>query len=178
MSFVDTVRAFDDAVDRATPRSLVLDRVMYRLSSAADHGLLWLGLATGRSAIRRDATIALRMGVILGVETALTNGVIKTLFQRVRPRAEHADGAPLPYGMHRPITSAFPSGHAATAFTAARVLSAESKVSAVAWYGLAGAVAWSRVYTRMHHASDVVAGAGLGLVLGTIARRVLPLEQP
>ncbi len=178
MSFVDTMRAFDDAVDRSTPRSLALDRLMYGLSSAADHGLLWLGLATGRAAIRRDPKIAARMAVILGVESGLTNGVIKTLFQRVRPPGEHADDAPLPYGMHRPITSAFPSGHAATAFTAARVLSAGGTVPAVAWYGLAGVVAWSRVYTRMHHASDVAAGAGLGLVLGTIARRVLPLEQP
>jgi membrane-associated phospholipid phosphatase len=27
----------------------------------------------------------------------------------------------------------------------------------------------------MHHSSDVVAGAALGLVLGAIARRVVPL---
>jgi membrane-associated phospholipid phosphatase len=36
-------------------------------------------------------------------------------------------------------------------------------------------VASSRVYTRMHHTSDIVAGAALGVALGTIARRVLPL---
>jgi membrane-associated phospholipid phosphatase len=31
----------------------------------------------------------------------------------------------------------------------------------------------SRVYTRMHHGSDVVAGAVLGLAVGKIAKRVL-----
>jgi len=36
-------------------------------------------------------------------------------------------------------------------------------------------VAASRVYVRMHHASDVIAGAALGVALGVVARRVLPL---
>jgi membrane-associated phospholipid phosphatase len=38
---------------------------------------------------------------------------------------------------------------------------------------LAGAVAFSRVYVRMHHASDSVAGAAIGLVIGTTLRRIL-----
>jgi undecaprenyl-diphosphatase len=39
---------------------------------------------------------------------------------------------------------------------------------------LAGLVAASRVYVRMHHASDVVAGIAFGLGLGLVARRVIP----
>jgi undecaprenyl-diphosphatase len=42
------------------------------------------------------------------------------------------------------------------------------------YFGLAGLVSASRVYVRMHHASDVVAGAAFGLALGVVARRVLP----
>jgi membrane-associated phospholipid phosphatase len=34
------------------------------------------------------------------------------------------------------------------------------------YFSLAALVAAIRVYTRMHHTSDVVAGAALGLVLG------------
>ena len=34
------------------------------------------------------------------------------------------------------------------------------------WYALAAVVASSRVYVGMHHASDVVVGAGVGLALG------------
>jgi undecaprenyl-diphosphatase len=75
--------------------------------------------------------------------------------------------------MHRPITSSFPSGHAASAFTAAMLLAGGPATPL--WFALAAAVASSRVYTQMHHASDVVAGAALGLVLGAIARRVVPL---
>jgi undecaprenyl-diphosphatase len=45
--------------------------------------------------------------------------------------------------------------------------------SGAAYFGLAAVVASSRVYTRMHHASDVVAGALLGLALGQVAKRLL-----
>jgi undecaprenyl-diphosphatase len=75
--------------------------------------------------------------------------------------------------MRVPITSSFPSGHATAAFTAAVFLSADDDALAPLWYGLAGAVAFSRVYVRMHHASDAVAGATLGLVLGRVLRRIL-----
>jgi membrane-associated phospholipid phosphatase len=43
------------------------------------------------------------------------------------------------------------------------------------WFALAALVASSRVYTQMHHCSDVVAGAALGVALGAVARRLVPL---
>ena len=74
--------------------------------------------------------------------------------------------------MRRPITSSFPSGHAVTAFTAAAVLSRGTKLAPL-YYGLATTITASRVYTRVHHASDAVAGATLGLALGRVARRLV-----
>jgi undecaprenyl-diphosphatase len=76
--------------------------------------------------------------------------------------------------MHRPISSSFPSGHATSAFTAAMLIAGGPATPA--WFALAAAVAASRVYTQMHHASDVVAGAALGLAFGAVARRLLPLD--
>jgi undecaprenyl-diphosphatase len=152
-----------------------LDPVFYGLSSAADHGLLWLLIGSSRAARRGDPAIALRMGATLGIESLLTNGPIKAMFRRVRPETDHPPEGPLPYGMHRPLTSSFPSGHAASAFTAATLLAGGPATPL--WFALAAAVASSRVYTRMHHTSDIVAGAALGIVLGTVARRVLPLDS-
>jgi membrane-associated phospholipid phosphatase len=169
------VHAFDLRVDALVERIRrpQLDPVFYGLSSAADHGLLWLFFGASRAARAGDPAVALRMGAALGVESMLTNGPIKACFRRVRPADEHPPEGPLPYGMHRPISSSFPSGHAASAFTAAMLLAGGPATPA--WFALAAVVAASRVYTRMHHTSDIVAGAALGLALGAIARRIVPL---
>jgi undecaprenyl-diphosphatase len=158
---------FDGAVDRALDqfRSPTVDGIVYRLSSAADHSLLWhvCGAAT---AIARgdDVGFAVRFAGAMGLESLLTNGVVKTAFQRVRPAAY--EDISFSHGLHRPITSSFPSGHATAAFCAARLLG-----GGPGWYALATAVAGTRVYVRLHHASDVAAGAAFGLVLGSALRR-------
>lgn len=171
---LERVHELDEVIDKwlEPRRTATLDRIFYGLSSAADHGLLWHAAGVLRAVRRREPTYALRFSAALGVESAITNLVVKSLFRRVRPQEHFTHDEPLPYGMRRPITSSFPSGHAATAFMCASVLSKGNR-GGRAWFVLAGLVASSRVYVRMHHASDVVAGAGLGLALGAIARRVL-----
>jgi undecaprenyl-diphosphatase len=171
------VQALDDAVDAwvARRRGPTLDPLFYGLSSAADHALLWLLLGSARAARRGDPMIAVRLAIDLGVESLLTNGPIKLAFGRVRPVHDLAPDEPLPYGMHRPISSSFPSGHAATAFTAAMLL--RDSPWAPAYFLLAALVASSRVYVKMHHASDVLVGTALGLTMGAIARRILPLTR-
>jgi membrane-associated phospholipid phosphatase len=166
------VRAFDDAVDRWVDRyrGRRLDPLFYGLSSAADHGLLWIAVGALRAARRGDPAGGLRFAAAMGAESALTNGPIKLAFRRIRPPS--APPGPLPYGLHRPRTSAFPSGHATSAFTAATLL-ANGSNAAPAYFALATLVAASRVYVRMHHASDAVAGALLGLAFGQIAKRIL-----
>lgn len=166
--------AFDEAVDAwlEPHRRPALDRLFYGLSSAADHGMLWHALGAARAAKRRKLGDALRFSAVLGAESAFTNGLVKSMFRRVRPADHFEHDEPLPYGMRRPITSSFPSGHAATGFMCAAVLARGSR-AAPAWYTLAALVAFSRVYVRMHHASDVIAGAALGSCLGIVARRLL-----
>ena len=160
------VARFDAAVDRLLDRvrGPELDAVVYRLSSAADHSLLWhfCGAATA-SARGGDVQWEARFAAAMGAESLITNGVLKTVFGRVRPVEYH--DIEWRYGMHRPITSSFPSGHATAAFCAATLLGGGP------WYALAGAVAASRVYVRLHHASDVAAGAAFGLALGLAFRR-------
>ena len=118
---VSRVHALDLRIDKFVDRirGPQLDPVFYGLSSAADHGLLWLARGGRPSGPRGEPGIALRLGAVLGVESVLTNGAIKACFRRVRPADDHPPDGPLPYGMHRPITRSFPSGHATSAFTAA-----------------------------------------------------------
>ncbi|HEY1739893.1 MAG TPA: phosphatase PAP2 family protein [Acidimicrobiia bacterium] len=165
----ELIEQFDAAASRAAERlhSPALDHVAYAIGSACDHSLLWHAIGAVRAARAGDLGPSARLSGALGIESALTNGPVKALFRRVRPRSEPADGATparLPYGMRVPITSSFPSGHAAAAFCAATILHAETGHKS--WYALATVVSATRVYTRMHHASDVVAGAAWGAFLG------------
>src|SRR3954453_13175015 len=164
-----TIDRFDAAVERTveTVRSPRLDAVMYPLSSSADHSLLWFIVGTGLSVKNGDLRFAARFAAAMGLESALTNGPIKSMFRRARPVVELVEG-PLPYGMRRPITSSFPSGHATAAFTAAVLLSDRRRGP---WYALAAVVATSRVYVRMHHTSDIAVGATVGVALGHALKR-------
>jgi undecaprenyl-diphosphatase len=171
------IRRFDQDADRTLDRfrSPTLDHVFFPLSSAADHSVLWAVIGWVRQASgRAPRGSANRLIGILAVESVVTNVAIKSLFKRIRPELEEARllGS-LPYGLRRPVTSAFPSGHATSAFTAAAYLSKGSKVAPI-YYGLATAVSVSRVYVRLHHASDVIGGAVIGIAFGRIARRLAP----
>jgi undecaprenyl-diphosphatase len=143
---------------------------MYAATELGDFALLWHILATARGLRSdRDAADTLRVSLILGVESVLVNGVIKSFFRRTRPVWDQ----PRAYRIRQPRSSSFPSGHASSAFTAVGVL-AQGSPAAPLWYGLAAFVATSRSYVRIHHASDVVGGVVTGLVLGRVARRLWP----
>ncbi len=171
----DLVRRVDAATARAVDsvRNPALDQVAYALGSACDHSLLWHAISATRGAQTGSWRPVARLSGALAVESALTNGVVKSLFRRVRPTqpAEVASG-PLPFGMRVPITTSFPSGHAGSAFCAATILADDT--GSGAWYVLAAVVAASRVYVRMHHTSDVVAGAALGCLIGRVVRVAFP----
>ena len=104
--WVDRVRELDETIEKwiEPHRSPSLDRVFYGLSSAADHGMLWHAFGLLRAVKRREPRYAFRFSAVLGLESILTNGVIKSFFKRVRPAEHFAHNDPLPYGMRRPIS--------------------------------------------------------------------------
>jgi membrane-associated phospholipid phosphatase len=66
----------------------------------------------------------------------------------------------------------FPSGHASNAFAMASVFARHYKKLAIPLYGVATYVAASRMAANKHYFSDVVAGSGLGWVIGrSVVRR-------
>lgn len=165
------VAAFDAAVDGAFDHLRghpVVDRVMYGASALGDFSLIWALLGAAKSLrSERDEQAFLRLIVCLSLESLLVNQGIKRLFRRTRP----APAGERPHHLRTPLTTSFPSGHASSGAFAAILLSDGSKVP-IAWWAVALVVAGSRVHVRIHHASDIVAGAALGTVLGLIARRL------
>ena len=167
-----------EAFDRAADRSLVqfrgrpiFDRAAYASSWLGDHGLVWflLGLVVGRRPGPRRA-LAVRAVVFTGAVTPVVNATVKQTVGRVRPARSGPDKAPV----RIPRTSSFPSGHALAAWCAATLFADDASL-APACYATAVAISVSRAHVQLHHASDVVGGAALGMVLGRVGRRVAPV---
>lgn len=152
-----------------------LDKAYYLASDLGDFSLIWqmIGVAQGLRSDPRDPEAALRLGITLGLESLVVNQGIKRLFKRPRPVAT----GPRPHELRKPLTSSFPSGHASAAFTAAGVLAQRDPALRPAIYGLAAFVATSRIHVKIHHASDVVAGAVLGVAFAKVATKVWPLPR-
>jgi membrane-associated phospholipid phosphatase len=158
--------AVDTALDRLRGRP-VADRVFYAASAFGDWSLLWHLVAAAQAALApRHVRGAVRLSAVLGAESLVVNQGIKRLFNRTRPAFEGDH----PHPLRRPSTSSFPSGHASAAFCAATLLADEHPMGAPVWYAVAAVVALSRPYARIHHASDMLAGAAIGVALGRIAR--------
>ena len=164
------VDRFDHAVDQAFDRlrgNPVADRLFYAATELGDFGLVWVLIGTAQGLRSdHDITVAARLAATLGVESILVNGVIKSFFKRERPVSQE----PRPYKMRMPLTTSFPSGHSSTAVVASVLLSEANPSLAPVYWTVAAVVASSRVYVKIHHASDVVGGVATGLVIGLTAR--------
>ncbi|MFJ9688177.1 bifunctional phosphatase PAP2/diacylglycerol kinase family protein [Streptomyces bacillaris] len=163
---------FHSVADRHWPGA---DPLLPRLSRSANHGLLWFGTALGIAAVgpsARSRRAALRGVASLAVASAAINTIGKGAVRRQRPIL---DQVPVMRQLKRqPVTTSFPSGHAASAAAFATGVALESKGWGAVVAPVAAAVAASRVYTGVHYPGDVLAGAALGIGAAFALRGVVP----
>jgi membrane-associated phospholipid phosphatase len=165
-----------EAVDRAFEQTFAvlrgrrgLDAAAAVVSNLSDYGVIWPLVAVvkaRRPAARGQAVAALGAA---GVSSLLVNKALKAIFRRQRPRTAEG-GTQHGLTVRTPRSSSFPSGHTLASFCTAVVL-AEAPSQAVTFLGFASGVALSRIHLRAHHATDVLAGAAVGLGLGLVVRR-------
>ena len=128
---------------------------------------MWFVLALVVAVLRRSpwAFALIALGVLAADALA---GLVKMIVGEKRP---NDTGALITI----PHSHSFPSGHTATAFAGATMLSFFVPRGAPAFYVLAAAIAYSRLYVGVHYPLDVVGGAIIGavtaLLLLAIARR-------
>jgi membrane-associated phospholipid phosphatase len=167
----------DEAVDDAWEPlrgHRTTDAVFYAASTAADFSLLWHGLNVLRVLRGRGARSDLvRVALAIGIESVVVNQGAKRLFRRDRP---HRDDRPSQRAVRQPSTSSFPSGHASSAVVATSLLSRNDPLAPL-YRSIGAVVATSRLHVRVHHASDVVAGAALGSLLLPLLRRIVGLGR-
>lgn len=126
------------------------------LTRIGSWGAVWIALALGLALVRRR----LQPLILVVLVDAAADGIAELL--------KHVVGGRRPHFAHPlvavPHSAAFPSGHAATSFACATVLSVLAPRAAPAFYLLAAAIAYSRLYVGVHWPLDVVGGAVLGFV--------------
>lgn len=105
--------------------------------------------------------------IILGTATLLTLTAVYTI--KATGNVERPDGS---------ARNSFPSGHTAVAFMGAEFLRREyrnvSPWIGVAGYAVAAGTGFLRMYNNRHWATDVLAGAGIGILSTEISYWVYP----
>ncbi|MDB5330758.1 MAG: phosphoesterase PA-phosphatase related protein [Phycisphaerales bacterium] len=117
------------------------------------------------------------------VAVGVTYGLIKWTAGRHRPVKGIAPFVFKPFpggltGLFKEEALCFPSGHALLSFATAASLAVLLPRWRWAFFAVAAAVGAERVLENAHYVSDVVAGAGMGTLLGwLITRTVLAIQK-
>ena len=120
---------------------------------------------------KRNRDAALRGGVSYAVAAVLANVVMKPIVHRRRPAGSEQ-------ARIGPLTSSFPSGHAATDL--AFVFGVSQRLPALFPPLAACTVAahWSLVRTRAHHMTDILVGGAVGIAVAAAVAVLWPGREP
>jgi undecaprenyl-diphosphatase len=132
-------------------------------SRLGEHGAVWLALGAVGTAVDGRARSRWARATASVVVAYACSTSIKLVVGRRRPAVED-----LPHLMATPTGLSFPSSHASSSFAAARAFG--GLLPSLPLYGVAVAMALSRVYLGVHYPSDIAAGAGVGTAIGSLGR--------
>jgi|SRR5678815_269015 membrane-associated phospholipid phosphatase len=110
----------------------------------------------------QDAALAFIASLALG---SLVLHILKRLVGRRRPRDEiEMHLYEFKFWTFKADYNSLPSGHALTIFAVAAILTCIWPMLAVVWFGTAAFLSATRVLLTAHFVSDVLIGAGMGLI--------------
>lgn len=127
---------------------------------------MWIAIALVLSVLWRRWGILFMTLLAVAVADWSATG-LKALIDRPRPPLRYAQPKAL---VPVPHDASFPSGHAATSFAAATILSFAAPRLAPFLFLLAAAIAFSRVYVGVHYPLDAIGGAALGTLVALSIR--------
>jgi undecaprenyl-diphosphatase len=142
-----------------------LDTPMWLLSVSGVLGSIWIGIAGVLAAwVPRLRPAAWQLVLVVILAQLVVDYGLKPWVARERPFVADPTSRVVGYQSR---THSFPSGHSASSFAAATVLSfAIRGPGLVLAWALAVGIALSRIYIGVHYPLDVTAGAMVGVALG------------
>ena len=160
----------EDALVSLLPRGAPEGSTWFgRMGDIIQQPPVWAGLAAvlAVGGGDRGRRAAVRGSVCYAMTAVAANLVVKPLVRRSRPpgSGENRTG---------PMTSSFPSGHAATDLAFTLAASQEIPLLFFALGPATTAAHWSLVRSRGHYPSDVFAGGLLAVVVVLVAWRIWP----
>jgi undecaprenyl-diphosphatase len=174
--------SYDRQLERWTVHHRVgwLNPVFEGLSWIGGQGLVWLVIAALLALLWRRPSLFLQVA-LADLAAQLISFGLKQWIGRARPSSVYSSPKPL---VSAPHDASFPSGHATASFACATILAFYAPRAAPAFFLLAAAIAWSRVYVGVHYPLDVLGGAVLGIAIAIALRwlsrvpRRLPRARP
>ena len=132
---------------------------------------MWSKCGSSRNAARRNSLLLVLAPGVAG----LVAEVLKLLIRRDRPGLHDGGYGFRPFLDHPFKSTDFglPSSHAVVAFGGAAAAAQLFPTTAPIWYLVAVGCALTRVFAGAHFASDVTAGAVLGILVATLLGRRL-----
>ena len=174
---LETIQALDSALIlqvQDTMRTPFLSALLVPVSRAGDLGIFWNSvcvLLLSRHKTRRGGVVTLCGSA---TEYVVCEQILKRIFLRPRPYLV-LEG--LVYLVPPESSTCFPSGHAASGFVCAYLLTRSFGKKGALAYIPATLIALSRVYVGVHYLSDVLAGMALGTLVGAAVWAAAGLYQ-
>jgi undecaprenyl-diphosphatase len=146
------------------PHTPLLNEIALFLSGIGEYGVVWFffGILLMYRENIKDRMYLISLLAAGFFSWGSSEILLKGLFMRIRPSIALSNAIVVTW----PIGFSFPSTHAFLAFALVPLLAHKDPTWRKFFYGLAFAIALSRIYLGHHYPSDVLIGGLLGYLLG------------
>lgn len=154
---LDILRAIDSI------HNPILDKIMIAITHLGDAGLFWIAISIALLFFKKYRKIGVVSLGALVLSLIFTNGIIKNMFDRVRPFM-YDEAIRQRLLIKEPFDSSFPSGHSSASMAAAVSIFIYNKKMGIPAIIVALLIAFSRLYLFVHFPTDVLTGLVLGIL--------------